>query len=117
MRTRLVFTWKVTYIDGCLPFGLRSAPKPFNILADLLSWIAVQVEVACIFHYLDDFLLIGPPHSPTCGQSLNNFMQLCDHLGIPLASEKIEGPATSLSFLGIILDTAQMEIRFPMANL
>ena len=25
------------HIDGCLPFGLRSAPKLFNILADLLS--------------------------------------------------------------------------------
>ena len=28
------------YIDACLPFGLRSAPKLFNILADLLTWIA-----------------------------------------------------------------------------
>ena len=67
--------------------------------------------------YLDDFLIIGPPHSPICGQSLNNFMQLCDHLGIPLASEKIEGPSTSLSFLGIILDTARMEIRLPHGRL
>jgi len=25
------------YIDTCLPFGLRSAPKLFNILADLLA--------------------------------------------------------------------------------
>ena len=29
------------YIDGCLPFGLCSAPKLFNIVSDLLSWITV----------------------------------------------------------------------------
>ena len=27
------------YIDTCLPFGLHFAPKLFNVLADLLSWI------------------------------------------------------------------------------
>ena len=35
--------------------------------------------------------------------------QLCKDLGIPLAVEKIEGPSTSLTFLGITLDTEQME--------
>ena len=40
-------------------------------------------------------------------------MQLCDNLGIPLASEEIEGLSTSLSFLGICLDTARREIRLP----
>ena len=94
------------YIDGCLPFGLHSAPKLFNILADLLCWIANQRGVSCILHYLDDFLIIGPPDSPACKKNLNTFIQLCDSLGIPLASEKIEGPSTSLSFLGIHLDTA-----------
>ena len=35
----LVMKWNdQVYIDTCLPFGLRSAPKLFNILADLLSW-------------------------------------------------------------------------------
>ena len=89
----------------------RSAPKLFNILADLVSWIAAQKGISCILHYLDDFLIIGPPHSHVCKQNLDIFMQLCDNLGIPLASEKIKGPSTSLSFLGICLDTARMEIR------
>ena len=54
-----------------------------------------------------------PPHAPVCKQSLDTFMHLCDNLGIPLASEKIEGPSTSLFFLGNTLDTANMEIRLP----
>ena len=32
-------------------------------------------------------------------------------LGIPLAIEKVEGPATVLEFLGIVLDTERMEAR------
>jgi len=30
---------KSIYLDTYLPLGLRFAPKIFNILADLLSWI------------------------------------------------------------------------------
>jgi len=39
------------YIDTCLPFVLRSAPKLFNILADLLPWIAQQCNVSYLIHY------------------------------------------------------------------
>ena len=31
-----------TYIDGVLPFGLCSAPKIFNSIADLLQWIIID---------------------------------------------------------------------------
>ena len=39
------------------------------------------------------------------------FVAACNELGLPLKSEKMEGPATVIEFLGIILDTATMEIR------
>ena len=109
--------YKQVYIDKCLPFGLCSAPKLFNILADLVSWIAGQHGVSCMLHYLDDFLLMGPQHSSDCQQDLDTFIQLCSYLGIPLASEKIEGPTTSLSFLAITIDTSRMEMRLPKDKL
>ena len=34
-------------------------------------------------------------------------------LGIPLATEKVSGPATTLDFLGILLDTEKLEARLP----
>ena len=101
------------YIDTCLPFGLRSAPKLFNIMADLLAWILKQQGVSEVLHYLDDFLTIGPSSSHTCQQNLDIIKEICLQLGVPLAMEKVEGPTTSLCFLGINIDTEKMEARLP----
>lgn len=101
------------FIDTCLPFGLRSAPKLFNILADLLSWSVTQRGCTFVIHYLDDYLTMGPPGSPVCHHNLELLKETCKDLGVPLAMEKLEGPTTSLTFLGVVLDTARAEIRLP----
>ena len=44
-------------------------------------------------------------------QFTNRIGVLCLH--VPLALEKVEGPSTTISFLGILLDTVRMEIRLP----
>ena len=117
-RHLLTMEWnKRLYIDNCLPFGLRSAPKLFNILADLLSWITKQHGVSWSLHYLDDFITMGPASSLVCQQNLTTIQHTCRDLGIPLAEEKLEGPTTSLTFLGIVLDTSRMEIRLPADKL
>ena len=110
----LAMCWRnQIFVDTCLPFGLRSAPKLFNILADLLSWILEQHGVTRLLHYLDDFLLMGPPQSPICQSNLLVVKHVCSLLGIPLALEKVEGPSDSRTFLGIILDTQHMEACLP----
>ena len=69
--------------------------------------------VSFSLHYLDDFLTLGSPASPRCQQNLEIFKGVCRELGVPLALEKIDGPTTCLTFLGIMLDTQRMEIRLP----
>ena len=54
------------YIDTCLPFGLRSAPSIFNNFASALHWILEKKYGATLLHYLDNFLLVGPPEQPIC---------------------------------------------------
>lgn len=113
-RHLLAMEWKEgIFIDTCLPFGLRSAPKLFNVLADLLEWVAGQQGVSSLLHYLDDFLTMGAPGSDECQHNLHILIQVCQLLGIPLALEKVVGPITVLDFLGILLDTIRMEARLP----
>ena len=101
------------YVDCCLPFGLRSAPYIFNTYAEALEWILRNHGIQHIIHYLDDFLIAGEPGSSDCGQALTHMLRICRQLGFPIAEGKIEGPATILVFLGILLDTVKLEMRLP----
>jgi len=68
-------------------------------------------------HYLDDFLLLGPPASPHCQEALQATLKLCRDLGVPVADEKTEGPATTLTFLGIEIDSCHRQLRLPQEKL
>lgn len=48
---------------------------------------------------------------------LNLFIDLCEHFGIPLAKEKTVLPTTCLEFLGITIDTGNMEFCLPRDKL
>ena len=114
-RPLLGMKWnKEIWVDTALPFGLRSAPKLFNVMADCLQWIISRHNPRCnIIHYLDDFLLMGPPRSDICKFTLGSFLNISERLGVRISLHKLEGPATQLTFLGILLDTERMEVRLP----
>ena len=101
------------YIDTKLPFGLRSAPKIFTALADALEWCVAKEGVEHIYHYLDDFIVVGPPDSEACLCYLETLKTVCRELGVPLASEKQDGPTPVIVFLGIVIDTVKQEMRLP----
>ena len=101
------------YVDPMLPFGLRSAPKIFNALADGLEWHLRDQGICNIFHYLNDFIVVGPPHSSECAEALAIMTHACSTLGVPLAEHKREGPTSCLTFLGIEVDTGSSHLRLP----
>ena len=104
-------------LDTCLPFGLRSAPSILDNFASALHWILKHNYGATVLHYLDDFLLLGPPGLPTCQDSMSIMLQVCQELGMPVAMEKSEGPATCLTFLGIELDSSLQQLRLTLTKL
>ena len=101
------------YVDAALPFGLRLAPKLFTAVADALLWILGSHGVGEGIHYLDNFLILGQTGTDECGRALALGLELCRFLGVTVAIQKTEGPATSLSFLGIVLNTEKMVIQLP----
>ena len=70
-----------------------------------------------VFHYLDDFLVVGPPASPECAEALPQLDSACARLGVPIAEHKREGPTTCLTFLGIEVDTVAGQLRLPADKL
>ena len=102
----------MVYVDQALPFGLRSAPKLFSAVADAIGWALTQAGIPLLIHYLDDLLFFvhplaqGPP-------VLDRILDILESLGVPVAVEKIEGPATIVTFLGVLIDTSRFELRLP----
>ena len=107
--------WRGQYfVNSVLPFGLRSAPFIFTAIADLVKWILVHnYHVTFLRHYLDDFLTLGPPSLPVCHNNLQTCVHLCQQLGLPLHPDKLEGPTTRLTILGIELDSKTLQARLP----
>mgnify|MGYP001553745544 CR=1 FL=1 len=110
----LGFTWQNKYYyDKCLPFGLSCSCQIFERFSKALEWIlTTKLGVKHVIHFLDDFLFIAPSFSE-CSKYLSTFIALCDHLGIPIAHDKTVSPTHSLTFLGITINTLNMETSLP----
>lgn len=112
------------YLDKVLPFGLRSSPALFNKLADALCWILQNnYSLAYLKHYLDDYMGVAPPSrsisTSTAALQKATVLQVFDNLGIPVATgpDKVVGPVTVMTVLGIEVDTVAQEIRLPADKL
>ena len=113
-QPKLSIEWQGTiYCDQALPFGLHSAPIILTAVADGLSWALSCNSITNFIHYLDDFLFIGPPSSEVCAEALQIALPLCARLRLPVAPNKVDGPSTVLTFLGIEIDTVRQELRLP----
>ena len=102
-----------SFIDRALPFGLRSAPKIFTAVADSLAWALFCEGVSPLIHYLDDFLFFGSPTSISAARARHVTESLFSQANVPIAHHKTEGPTTSLTFLGIEIDTVRLQLSLP----
>ena len=80
-------------------------------------WILQNNYAVKGLHYLDDFLLVGPAGQDHCQNYVRAMLALCGNLCVPVAMDKLEGPASTLTFLGITLDTVNQELRLPADKL
>ena len=105
------------FVDTRLSFGSRSSPFIFNTFADFLRWyLAVIIGIAVIIHYLDDFLLVASDFT-NCNLHVSKMLSACARLGVPINRNKLVGPSTVLTYLGILIDTENMQIRLPPEKL
>jgi len=111
--------WKEKFfVDTHLPFGCRSSPFIFTVFSDSLEWILTHVKnVTHIKHYLDDFLNATPPTLALAIDQLNTIKTTFAELNVPIATDKLCGPTTKLTYLGIDIDTINMEISLPTDKL
>ena len=119
-RSLLGMTWQSTVsLDAALPFGLRLAPKIFLPVTDALLGVMIMYKncVTSGVHYLNEFLFHGPPGSDECSENLAIALAVCSELGVRVARHKLEGPKTSITFFGIVINTYRSQLRLPSEKL
>ena len=117
-RPLLACKWEgQVFVDSALPFGLRLAPKIFTAVADVIEWCFCEAGVRFVDHYLDDYIILGTPDAMESTKGLETVRTVARELGVPLAEDKCEGPATKLTFLGIEIDSISGVLHLPKEKL
>ena len=98
------------FMDTRLPFGGRSSPFIFNAVAQAFHWIIKQHGILHLLHYLDDFFLANK-NKNSCSLDFHLTLQIFNSLGVPIADDKLEGPAQVITYLGLEIDMVSMCIR------
>ena len=100
------------FVENRLCFGLRLGPSYFNSLSNFVHDILWNVYRLKIVNYLDDFISV----SDTLEDSLRA-RELMVHtlrkLGFHVAFSKLIYPSTCVTYLGIEIDSVEMELRLP----
>ena len=109
----LCYYWEGKYyVDLVLPFGLRSSGSIFNQFAKLVRWIIQHhYHIYNIINYSDDFFAALSKNMYTAQFQLATIISAFRELAIPLAEDKIEGPLTRITYLGIMIDSVNMSIE------
>ena len=111
----LVYQWEGQYyVDLVLPFGGRSSSSIFTSFADLINWILTNKRNLNSIHYSDDYLLASPPApSNQAQEDLQSFKSTFHSLRVPIAEDKLIGPTTCLTFIGIMINTVAFLVSIP----
>lgn len=88
------------YMDRALHMGCSVSCAAFEAFSSFLEW-ALQRRIGLdgVVHYLDGFLFVERG-SGCCKALMDDFQDVVEELGVPLAHEKTEGPCKVLTFLG-----------------
>jgi hypothetical protein len=98
------------YFDQYLPMGCASSCTIFEEYSCVLQWIAhTKGGITHIVHALDDFLILSGQNKSVCNQNLTTFINICNTVGVSIKEETTVYAQTTMTFLGIELDTIAID--------
>lgn len=60
-----------------------------------------------------NFSNVGPSTSDECAKLMHIFTSVCKNLGVPIATDKTEGPTTYITYLGLEINTVSQTLFIP----
>ena len=102
-------------MDKCLPFGASISCSHFQRFSDALCYL-IEFRIKQkkrITNYLDDFLFIARTLM-RCNYMIQQFLDLCEELGVPVSMDKTKWGSVMIIFLGILLDGNHLVLSIPI---
>ena len=108
------------FVDKCLPFGASISCAVFQSFSDALKFLVesrTSTDKLCTkdttTNYLDDFLFLAL-RLAQCNYMVEEFLAMCEELGVPIAIEKTEWAGECIIFLGILLNGRHFILSIPI---
>ena len=103
--------WKsVTYVDATLAFGTQI----FQRLSDAIRHM-MHRQGFTVLNYVDDFIGVETPC--VARRSYDALLELLQKLGLEVSVNKLVGPATKVTCLGVDVDSVERMVSIPDAKL
>ena len=93
--------------------GLSISCQTFERFSTALQWYMEYKFKAWMSHVIDDFFFIGSKNDTMCCYHLQQFINICGELCIPIKDEKTVPPTTVITIYGIEVDSISMICRLP----
>ena len=93
-----------------VPFGARLAPAWASVVSSELCHVLRKRGVSRCNAFVDDIIVIGDTQEE-CALHLRIALETCAELGLPVNPKKVDQPSQTQTYLGIIIDSVQREIR------
>ena len=119
-KTYQGFSWDIDgvkkwFVDNRMCFGLRLGPMFFNYISNFIFDV-LTIKGLKIVNYFDDFLAVASDFA-TCMNVQRELTTLLRFLGFHVSFDKLVHPATTVTYLGIEIDSVEMEFRLPEGKL
>ena len=102
------------FIEGRLPFGLRSSPAIWQELMDALLWITHRLNPTPVVNFVDDTLFINLTMDDAIAMA-NVFRLVCEQCGVPISEAKTI-MSTEAQFLGFVINTVSWSFYLSTEN-
>jgi hypothetical protein len=99
------------YYEVTAPFGMRSSPGLYDMLAQALEYIYTKHSFTSFVRYVDDFMFVTPRNAPASHNCMDQLHRLNTDLGVDLSMGKCVKRTTCATYIGFEWDTIQMEVR------
>ena len=100
------------FVDKCLPFGASISCKLFQEFSNAIAHVVGYYTKKKVINYIDDYLFAALLRA-ICNAQVETFLSICEFIRFPVSMEKTFWGCTSLTFLGLLIDTVKQLVCIP----